>query len=96
MYRTPVNVFERGDGFIFALTYGPERDWVRNVLDADRFTMISHGRNIELIEPMLERLGAVPGAIPAPARAILRGAGVHTFLLARRSDASGLQRSKIR
>jgi hypothetical protein len=95
-YRTPVNVFERGDEFIFALTYGPERDWVRNVLHADRFTMINHGRNIELIEPRLERLGEVPEAIPAPARAILRSAGVHTFLLARRRDASRPQRSRIR
>src|SRR5262245_36321547 len=33
-YRTPVNVF-RGDGrYVFALTYGRESDWVRNVLAA--------------------------------------------------------------
>ena len=33
-YRTPLNVFKRGDGYLFALTYGSEVDWVKNVLAA--------------------------------------------------------------
>ena len=33
-YRTPVNVFATADGYRFALTYGPDTDWVRNVLAA--------------------------------------------------------------
>lgn len=85
MYRTPVNVFERGEEFIFALTYGPDRDWVRNVMDEERFTLIHHGRSTELIEPRLQEMEEAPGAVPAPAREILRGAHVHTFLLARRA-----------
>jgi hypothetical protein len=28
-YQTPVNVFPARDGFVFALTYGPETDWVK-------------------------------------------------------------------
>ena len=33
-YRTPVRSFRRGDRLVFALTYGTETDWVRNVLAA--------------------------------------------------------------
>ena len=33
-YQTPVNVFSSADGYVFALTYGPETDWVKNVLAA--------------------------------------------------------------
>lgn len=34
VYRTPVNVFRRPQGFLIALTYGKESGWVKNVLDA--------------------------------------------------------------
>jgi deazaflavin-dependent oxidoreductase (nitroreductase family) len=32
VYRTPVNVFRRTDGFLIALTYGKDSGWVKNVL----------------------------------------------------------------
>src|SRR5216683_4697167 len=32
IYRTPVNVFRAPDGFLIALTYGRESEWVKNVL----------------------------------------------------------------
>ena len=32
--RTPVNVFPTPDGFLIALTYGPNSQWVQNVLAA--------------------------------------------------------------
>ena len=34
VYRTPVNVFRVPEGFLIALTYGRESEWVRNVLAA--------------------------------------------------------------
>ena len=33
LYRTVVMAFPRGDTFVFALTYGPSTDWVRNTVD---------------------------------------------------------------
>jgi deazaflavin-dependent oxidoreductase (nitroreductase family) len=84
-YRTPVNVFQRGDKYVFALTYGPDRDWVRNLMHQGRFTLIHRGRTTELIEPRLWETKKMPAAIPAVARAILRRARVDTFLLARRT-----------
>ena len=35
LYRTPVNVFREPDGFLIALTYGRECEWVRNVVAAE-------------------------------------------------------------
>jgi deazaflavin-dependent oxidoreductase (nitroreductase family) len=32
VYRTPVNVFTEPEGFLIALTYGQESEWVKNVL----------------------------------------------------------------
>src|SRR5579864_611651 len=34
VYRTPVNVFRAPEGFLIALTYGRDSEWVRNVLAA--------------------------------------------------------------
>lgn len=85
-YRTPVNVFQQGEEFIFALTYGPGCDWVRNLMHRGCFTLIHRGRSIELTEPRLQETVEAPAAIPAAARAILRRASVHTFLLARRAQ----------
>ena len=33
-FQTPLWAFRRGNGFVIALTYGSESDWVRNVLAA--------------------------------------------------------------
>lgn len=52
-YRTPVNVFRRGDGYRFALTYGAEAQWVRNVLAAGRCEIETRGRIVRLDRPML-------------------------------------------
>jgi len=50
-YRTPVNVFRRGDRYLFALTYGPESEWVYNVMAAGGCTLVSRGRRTALVEP---------------------------------------------
>jgi hypothetical protein len=33
-YQMPVNVLAAKDGYVFALTYRPDTDWVKNVLAA--------------------------------------------------------------
>ena len=47
-YRTPVNVFRDGDRYVFALTYGRDADWVRNVLAAGRCEIRTRGRTVRL------------------------------------------------
>src|SRR5712692_5869519 len=49
-YRTPVNVFRRPGGFVIALTYGPNADWVRNVLANGGCELEYRGRRVRLIQ----------------------------------------------
>jgi deazaflavin-dependent oxidoreductase (nitroreductase family) len=65
-YRTPVNVFIRGEWAVFALTYGTETDWVRNVLSAGECGLVTRGRRLELTLPRLvhdENRSGVPGFV---------------------------------
>jgi deazaflavin-dependent oxidoreductase (nitroreductase family) len=53
-YRTPVNVFPRpGDRYVLALTYGPDTDWVKNVIAAGGCELLTRGTHIELTAPLL-------------------------------------------
>jgi deazaflavin-dependent oxidoreductase (nitroreductase family) len=52
-YQTPVNVFRAGDGYVIALTYGPETDWVKNVLAAGGCELRTRGQTIPLGSPRL-------------------------------------------
>jgi deazaflavin-dependent oxidoreductase (nitroreductase family) len=52
-YRTPMNVFRRGDHYVFALTYGSEVQWVKNVLAAGEVGLRTRGRDVHLVEPEL-------------------------------------------
>lgn len=52
-YETPVNVFPSADGFVFALTYGPDTDWVKNVLAAGGCELRTGGCTVRLSSPRL-------------------------------------------
>ena len=52
-YRTPMNVFSQGDEFVFALTYGAEVQWVKNIIAAGECGLKTHGRELRLVEPRL-------------------------------------------
>jgi deazaflavin-dependent oxidoreductase (nitroreductase family) len=50
-YRTPVNVFAAPDGYVIALTYGKDSDWVKNVQAADGCELITRGRRLRMTTP---------------------------------------------
>jgi deazaflavin-dependent oxidoreductase (nitroreductase family) len=52
-YRTPINVFRRGDDYLFFLTYGSDVQWVKNVLAAGSCSIETRGRVVELVGPEL-------------------------------------------
>jgi deazaflavin-dependent oxidoreductase (nitroreductase family) len=52
-YTTPINVFKRGDRYLFALTYGSDVDWVKNVMAAGGCDMRTRGRRVKLVAPEL-------------------------------------------
>lgn len=50
-YRTPLNVFPTDDGVAILLTYGPDRDWLKNITATGRARMRRMGKTIELADP---------------------------------------------
>ena len=79
-YRTPLIAVRQGDGFVFALTYGPGVDWYRNVLAAGSCTLRWKGADYSLERPQaLAPLDALP-AFPFPLRQILRLNGIRDYL----------------
>jgi deazaflavin-dependent oxidoreductase (nitroreductase family) len=51
IYRTPLWAFRRGNGFVIALTYGRETDWLQNVLAAGGCEIQSRRRYYEVGNP---------------------------------------------
>ena len=78
-YQTPVNVFPAGSGYLFALTYGPDTDWVKNVLAAGGCELRTRGRAIQLGSPRLFHDESRSGIRPLE-RQVLRILGVADFL----------------
>jgi hypothetical protein len=52
-YRTPINVFRRGDHYLFALTYGSDVHSVKSIMAAGNCWMRIRGRDVRLVEPEL-------------------------------------------
>jgi deazaflavin-dependent oxidoreductase (nitroreductase family) len=60
-YRTPLNVFPTDDGVAVLLTYGPNRDWLKNILSAGGGRMRRYGKTFELTEPhVMPKADAAP------------------------------------
>ena len=52
-YDTPVVAAPTGDGFVIALPYGPNTDWLKNVLAAGRATIRFEGASHDVDHPEL-------------------------------------------
>ena len=78
-YQTPVNVFPAADGYVFALTYGPGTNWVKNVLAEGGCELRTRGHTIALTEPRLFRAES-RAAIRPFERQVLRALKVTDFL----------------
>jgi deazaflavin-dependent oxidoreductase (nitroreductase family) len=50
-YRTPMNVFRQDDSYVFALTYGPDVQWVKNVLASGRAELEIRRHRVRLADP---------------------------------------------
>lgn len=84
-YRTPMLAFRHGDGIVFALTYGPGTEWVRNVLTAGACDFETRRDTCHLVEPLLFH---DPGrrSVPAVVRPILGLISADDFLRMRIAD----------
>jgi deazaflavin-dependent oxidoreductase (nitroreductase family) len=88
-YRTPVNIFAGRGGFVVALTYGADADWVRNVVAAGGCDVITRGRRLRLTDPEIFH-DESRRAVSAIVRPMLRFLDVTDFMrLIPRSQAEG-------
>lgn len=81
-YRTPMNVFRRGNDYVFALTYGLDVQWVKNVLAAGGCEIEVRGKTVRLTDPRVieDRSRRL---MPLPVRLFLGLIGVKDFVLMR-------------
>ena len=79
VYRTPVTPFPADDGYVIAMTYGPDTDWVKNVLAAGGCELRTRGRTVRLVSPQVSRDESQADVRTLPRR-VLRFIGVDNFL----------------
>jgi deazaflavin-dependent oxidoreductase (nitroreductase family) len=79
-FRTPIFAFRSPRGWVVALTYGPDVDWLRNVQAAGAARLHARGRSYAVSAP--ERLHGAAGArlLPAVIRGPLRLMNVDEFV----------------
>jgi deazaflavin-dependent oxidoreductase (nitroreductase family) len=85
--RTPMNAFRDGDGYVFALTYGPDVQWVKNVLASGEADLQLGRRHVSLRDPVLFA-DPTRHLMPLPVRFFLGLMRVNWFL---RMSASSVQ-----
>jgi len=85
LFRSPVSLFRRGDGYVIALMYGADSQWVRNVLAAGGADIETRGRRLHLAGPEIVR-DPTRSLVPKPVRAPLRLANVDEFMLLERPE----------
>ena len=82
-YRTPVNLWRRGDGYVIALTYGADSQWVSNVLAAGAVDVETRGHVLHLVDPEVV-VDPQRSHVPRPVRPVLGLVDVDEFMLLRR------------
>lgn len=78
-YQTPVEVFGAPDGFIVALVYGPDTDWLRNVQAAGGGELRTRGRTVRVGSPRVYHDESREGIRPLE-RSVLGLLGVADFV----------------
>lgn len=79
VYRTPVNVFREANGFIIALTYSSQSEWVKNVLAAGGCELKTRGKRYQLSAPNVVR-DPSRQRFPILVRVVLRLVGADEYL----------------
>ena len=84
-YSVPLAAFSIGPEYLLTPTYGPEADWVQNVLAANSFELEERGRLIPLKDVRLvDRTTAQP-YLPRMVRLAMRVLRVQWYVMADRT-----------
>ena len=79
VYRTPVNVFGVPSGFIIALTYSSQSEWVKNVLAAGGCELGTRGKKYQVSSPRVMR-DPTRRRFPIPVRLVLSIVGADEYM----------------
>ncbi len=79
VYRTPINVFRASNGFIIALTYSSQSEWVKNVLAAGGCELKTRRKKYQLSAPQVVR-DPTRRRFPVPVRIVLRIVGADEYM----------------
>jgi len=79
-YETTIMVWPMAEGFVIALTYGPQVDWYRNLLAAGGGTLLWHRRVYTIGKPEPIDAKTALTAFPAFFRLILGRSGTQDFV----------------
>ena len=79
VYRTPINLFRASNGFIIALTYSSQSEWVKNVLAAGGCELKTRGKTYQLSAPKVVR-DSTGRRFPVLVRVVLRIVGANEYM----------------
>ena len=88
VYRTPVNVFRAANGFIIALTYSSQSEWVKNVLAAGGCQLQTRGKKYQLSAPNVMR-DPTRQRFPITVRIVLKIVGADEYMELSTSRSEG-------
>ena len=86
-YETPVQAVPTDDGFVIALPYGPNTDWLKNVLASRSATIVHEGSTYRVDRPEVVPMSVAASLFAAKDQRTHRLFRVEQALLVRQADA---------
>ena len=85
-YRTPLSVFGTSDGVAIMLTYGPNRDWLKNITASGDARITRYGRTARFTDPRVVSKREAAQAVTGPLRFPFARLPFDQAVLLRRAD----------
>ncbi|GGK44553.1 nitroreductase family deazaflavin-dependent oxidoreductase [Nocardia camponoti] len=86
-FTTPITPFPKGDQFLIGLPYGPETQWMKNVLAAGGATLKYDGELIRVTDPRVVPTESLRDQLATMERVFQQVFGVNEYLVVTRVDA---------
>ncbi|OAN40333.1 nitroreductase family deazaflavin-dependent oxidoreductase [Mycolicibacterium iranicum] len=71
-YRTPLLIFKTHDGYAVLIGYGPQTDWLKNVLAGGSTVLRKRGRSIALANPRVVSKAEAAALVVPSSRLLFR------------------------
>ena len=85
-YETPIGATATDEGFVIALPYGPDVDWLKNVVAAGTATLVHEGATYTVDQPQVVATTSVTEHLDAKEQRVLRVFGVQECVVLHRVD----------